>query len=494
MFFSTLLDPTPYNGGTTTCHALFMGTPVVTLTGGRFSARMGASCLTAAGRPEWIAASAEDYVEIAKGLAADRAALHQTRMSLALAVRTSPLGDIERYARSFAALCRRVTGEERPSTPLRAPHRATLASGGEPSREDIRAPDSHEGAGMDDRGTMRGTAMAPSVETATVTGALHAAPAPDAPDGERPATVFGITTSRQFEGFLADARASLAITTCRAGMVLLIGTDPQTGRLWIFNRHIERPMGIACDRARLAVAGLTQITTFVDGHHGTPSQGADPVYVPQVAHFTGDLDVHDIAFDGAGEIVFVNTLFSCLAAVSATHSFRPVWRPPFVSRLAAEDRCHLTGLAMRGGAPAFVTAAAISDLADGWRERRRDGGVVIDVASGEVAASGLSLPHSPRWHDRRLWLLNAGSGEFGTADMDAGTFTPIAFCPGFLRGMAFIGRFAVVGVSEPRENRTFGGLVLQERLEREGALPAAGSSSSTPRPATSCTGCACTAS
>lgn len=61
---------------------------------------------------------------------------------------------------------------------------------------------------------------------------------------------------------------------------------------------------------------LTQIITFVDERQGTPNKGADPVYVPQVAHFTGDLDAHDLAFDKAGQFVFVNTLFSCLAGVS----------------------------------------------------------------------------------------------------------------------------------------------------------------------------------
>jgi len=277
---------------------------------------------------------------------------------------------------------------------------------------------------------------------------------------------FEVGTSRLFPGFLADAGAALAVTTYQAGMVLIIGTDPQTGKLWFFNRHIERPMGIACDRTRLAIASLTQILTFVDGHHGTASEGAEPVYVPQIGHFTGDLDVHDIAFGGDGRIVFANTLFSCLATVSETHSFRPLWRPRFVSRLAAEDRCHLNGLAMRDGAPAFVTAVATTDVADGWRDRRRDGGAVIDVASGEVLATGLSMPHSPRWHDGRLWILNAGSGEVGTVDAASGVFNPAAFCPGYLRGMAFLGRYAIVGASEPRD-RTFSGLPLQERLDRE---------------------------
>ena len=101
----------------------------------------------------------------------------------------------------------------------------------------------------------------------------------------------------------------------------------------------------------------------------------------------------------------------------------------FISRLAAEDRCHLNGLAMDGTRPAYVSAVSRSDVLDGWRERRRDGGVIIDVESGEVVASGFSMPHSPRLYDGRLWVLNSGRGQFGHVDPATGIFTPVAFCP-----------------------------------------------------------------
>jgi uncharacterized protein (TIGR03032 family) len=161
--------------------------------------------------------------------------------------------------------------------------------------------------------------------------------------------------------------------------------------------------------------------------------------------------------------------------VDEDHSFAPLWRPRFISKLAAEDRCHLNGLAMdEAGAPRYVTLVGASDVADGWREHRRSGGMVIDVASGEVVAQGLSMPHSPRLHKGKLYLLNAGSGEFGRVDVASGKFEPIAFCPGFLRGMAFLGDYAVVGLSMPRENRTFTGLALDEALTSRGAQPRCG--------------------
>ena len=186
---------------------------------------------------------------------------------------------------------------------------------------------------------------------------------------------------------------------------------------------------------------------------------------------TGDLDVHDIALAPDGRPVFVNTLFSCLATVSDTNSFAPVWKPPFITRLAAEDRCHLNGLAMENGRPRYVTLVGRSDVADGWREHRRDGGAVFDVVSGEVVVGGLSMPHSPRLHQGNLWLLNAGTGEVGRVDIAAGHFEPVAFCPGYARGLTFAGDFAFVGISMPRDNRTFTGLALDDELARRGAEP-----------------------
>ena len=167
--------------------------------------------------------------------------------------------------------------------------------------------------------------------------------------------------------------------------------------------------------------------------------------------------------------MFVNTLFSCLATVSEEHSFIPLWQPPFISKLAAEDRCHLNGLALREGKPRYVTAVSQSDVAEGWRDRRVDGGCVIDVQSKEVILSELSMPHSPRWYRETLWLLNSGTGELGYVDLETGKFEPVTFCPGYLRGLAFQGDFALVGVSKPRENRTFSGLPLDKKLQEKDA-------------------------
>jgi uncharacterized protein (TIGR03032 family) len=202
---------------------------------------------------------------------------------------------------------------------------------------------------------------------------------------------------------------------------------------------------------------------------GELHQGCDRLYVPQTGYTTGDIDIHDVALDRQRRPVFVATLFSCLATVSETHSLRPLWKPPFISKLAAEDRCHLNGLVMKDGAPAYATAVAATDVADGWREHRDSGGIVIDVAGGETVASGLSMPHSPRLHEDVLYLLESGTGQFGTVDLAAARFEPVTFCPGYLRGLAFVGQFAIVGISRPRpDTRTLQGLKLDGALAEKG--------------------------
>ena len=279
---------------------------------------------------------------------------------------------------------------------------------------------------------------------------------------------FELSASRLFTSWLAEQRASLAFTTYQVGKLFFVGLGSD-GQLSVFERTFNRCMGLWSDTQTLYMSSLYQLWRFENfldpGQH---HQHYDRLYVPQRGYTTGDIDIHDIAVDGAGRPVFANTLFSCLATLSERYSFKPLWQPPFISRLAAEDRCHLNGLAMRDGEPAFVSCIGRSDANEGWREHRREGGLVVEVASGETVCAGLSMPHSPRWYRDRLWLLNSGTGEFGYVDPASGRFEPVAFCPGYLRGLAFVGDYAVVGLSKARQNRTFTGLPLDDNLAARG--------------------------
>ncbi len=288
-----------------------------------------------------------------------------------------------------------------------------------------------------------------------------------AADTQETEVKFDLSTSRQFESWLAEHNVSLAFTTYQAGKLFFLGSGPE-GRLSVFNRTLERCMGMAYAKGALYISTLYQILKFVDAAKDQPAEGPyDSLFVPQMGFYTGDVDAHDLAVGAGGECFFANTLFSCIAETSQTHSFKPVWTPPFIDRLAAEDRCHLNGLALDAGTPRFATAVAETNVADGWRDHRADGGVVLDISSNNTVAGGLSMPHSPRIHGGRLWLHNSGTGHFGYIDPKSGTFEAVAFCPGYLRGLDFVGNFAVVGLSKPRHNRTFSGLALDDNLAKE---------------------------
>jgi uncharacterized protein (TIGR03032 family) len=291
-----------------------------------------------------------------------------------------------------------------------------------------------------------------------------------------PEEKFALTSSRHFPEWLARTGASLAFTTYQAGKLFLIGLKAG-GRLAVFERTFARCMGLGVSSGArsLALATQYQLLRFDNVVPGGGAHGEhDAVYSPHVAWITGDVDAHDVAIPPGGRPIFVNTLFSCIATVSEGASFKPLWRPPFISKLAPEDRCHLNGLALEGERPRYVTLVADSDVADGWRDRRADGGMVMDVATGEPLLRGLSMPHSPRLHEGRLWLLNSGAGELGFLDRETKKFVPVAFCPGYARGLAFVGPYAIVGLSLARENRTFQGLPLDGALAARGAEPRCG--------------------
>jgi uncharacterized protein (TIGR03032 family) len=295
----------------------------------------------------------------------------------------------------------------------------------------------------------------------------------DAPASDEP---FALRASPGFPEWLAGIGGSLALTTYQSGKLLFLGSEPD-GQVSLFEREFPRAMGLAVagDARGFALATQFQIHRFNDIL--TPEQssrGFDAYYAPHTSWITGSVDLHDVGLDAQNRPVFVSTLYNCIASVSDSHNFKLLWKPPFVSELVAEDRCHLNGMAMADGRPRYATAVARSDVKDGWREQRANGGVVIDVETGEIVADGLSMPHSPRLHDGKLWLLNSGTGEFGFVDRTEGRFEPVAFCPGYARGLAFAGNCAIVGLSQPRDGGAFSGLPLDAALASRNSVPICG--------------------
>jgi len=280
--------------------------------------------------------------------------------------------------------------------------------------------------------------------------------------------------SRGFAPWLASRRTSLAFSTYQTGKLFLVGTSADA-HLSIFERTFNRAMGMCSDGQSIWLSTKYQLWRFENAlTPGELYQERDRLYVPRVAYTTGDIDLHDVAVEDSGRVVFVATSLSCLGTISERRSFQPLWRPRFISKLVPEDRCHMNGLALRDGRARYVTTVSRSDVADGWRSRRHDGGVVIDVTTNEIVCEGLSMPHSPRWYRDQLWVLNSGRGEFGRVNLETRTFEAMAFCPGYVRGLTFLGDHAVVSLSQPRHDKTFNGLELDAELAKRDAVAQCG--------------------
>lgn len=280
-----------------------------------------------------------------------------------------------------------------------------------------------------------------------------------------------VSCSRGFVPWLEEARASLAFTAQKAGKLYFVGLN-ENRTLAIFERSFAKAKALVGTADTLFLATQYQLWRF--DNVLAPEQeaeGYDRLYLPQVAYTTGDLDIQEIAVDPSERPIFVNTLFNCVAVASDRYSFLPLWRPPFVTDLSAGDRCHLTGFALQDGALAYVTSASRSDEPEGWRDDLWDGGCLLDATSGEVAVADLSLPHAPRFYRDRLWLLDSGSGHLGFVDLENGSFEPVALCPGYLRGLAFHGDYAIVGMSQKRDGVPFHGLRLGANLTEREAHP-----------------------
>ncbi len=271
------------------------------------------------------------------------------------------------------------------------------------------------------------------------------------------ADAFRSVHTASLPALLHDLGASVLVSTYQAGRVVVLRGDGEL--LGTHFKPFPKPMGMAVQGARLVIGTEVEVREL----HDVPAAGegrVDACFMPMRSWVTGNVQIHEVGIGAT--IWFVNTRFSCLATVSSEGSFMPRWMPRFVSALAPEDRCHLNGLAMAGGAPYYVTALAETDTAHGWRPLKRHGGVIIDVRSGETVARGLCMPHAPRWHDGKLWVLQSGLGALGVVDTRSGAYDEVARFPGFTRGLDFIGPYAFVGLSQVRESVHFGELPITE--------------------------------
>ena len=293
-------------------------------------------------------------------------------------------------------------------------------------------------------------------------------PPPSAQNAQPPQNVpLTSVFTNTLPNILKQLGISLAVSTYQAGKVILVRED--NGVINTHFRNFGKPMGISGDHTRLTIGGQNTVWLYRNlpavAHKIEPIGKYDACYLPREIHVTGDIDIHELDYAADGELWLINTKFCTLCTLEPEHSFNPRWRPPHVTALAPEDRCHLNGLAMVDGKPRYVTMLGETDTPGGWRANKRSGGLLMDITNNDILIRGLSMPHSPRWYQNKLWLLESGQGSLAWLDLETRELHTVCQLPGFTRGISFVGPLAFIGLSQVRESAVFSGIPLVERVQ-----------------------------
>lgn len=275
------------------------------------------------------------------------------------------------------------------------------------------------------------------------------------------------TYSQNIIEFLKQINSTILLTTYQTNKIMIMGQEK--GKFDIRYKDFPRPMGMCKKEGRL-FAGLGHAIYQFSNFTGVAKNledgnKYDACYMPQNIHFTADIDIHEMEYC-QDELYFINTKFSCLCIKEPNSSFKPIWKPPFISLLQPVDKCHLNGFTTRDNEPRYVTMLGKTDEPLGWRANKANGGLLMDIKTNEILIDGLSMPHSPRWYRGKLYLLESGKGAISYYDFDTRKTVEIAKVPGFTRGLDIIGDFAFIGVSKVRESATFSGLEITKLAKR----------------------------
>lgn len=280
---------------------------------------------------------------------------------------------------------------------------------------------------------------------------------------------FDLHLTRKFRTWIHEESISFALTTYAGSKLIMIGPGLDGGTV-VTERDFERCMALHVDGPEaLWISGSYTIWKLENAlSSGRPLDGWDALYLPRHSHVTGNVDLHDLHRTSDGTLYGVITAYNCVATIGKERgSFSPFWKPPFISHIANGDRCHLNGFCFDGDQLAYVSIVGPSDAVDGWRHHRAHGGIIMDARTHDILAEGLSMPHTPRLYEGRLWFLEAGAGWICTLDPQTRKIERVLWRPGFLRGLRFYKHYALICSSEPR-NKVFEGLPLQDELDRRG--------------------------
>jgi uncharacterized protein (TIGR03032 family) len=237
---------------------------------------------------------------------------------------------------------------------------------------------------------------------------------------------------------------------------VVIFSPQDQDRLIQLPRNFERPMGMAYKKNVWAI-GLRDSVVITSNAPGLaknypPNPNTyDGLFVPRTSYYTGALDIHDLVWSG-DDLVAVNTMFSCLMSFDHEQSFKPIWKPHFITKMMPEDRCHINGLAIENEKPRFITALGNTDESYAWKPGMLNGGILMDVPTNEIILSDLPVPHSPRLYEDGLYMQLSATGELVKVDPERGTYDVITKLNGFLRGMDRIGDYLFIAMSRLRQS------------------------------------------
>lgn len=269
---------------------------------------------------------------------------------------------------------------------------------------------------------------------------------------------------------------SLMLTSYTSGRVFVFGYRQESDSIVQSGFRIKKPAGIAKSGCLLAIAGDNGVTVFrYDARLAHPQNNElyRSVFYPVREFKTYHLNLHDLAFTRQG-LVGVCTGQNCLGQIDNTDylQYRSLWQPDFIGNFSFSDCCHLNGMATdEQGQIRYVTAFSQSSSNESWRERAGLGtGLVIDVQTQAHVATGLSMPHSPRWYQGRLYYLNSAAEQLYCFDPLTGQNQLLLQAEGFLRGMDFYQHYAFIGISRLRKTSSFGFLPIANRVIKPGFI------------------------
>lgn len=229
-------------------------------------------------------------------------------------------------------------------------------------------------------------------------------------------------------------------------------------------------MGVCYDKQKLAIATKKELHLYANspelsGYIDGDNRRFENLFFPRVTYHTGTLDLHDITYLD-NKITAVNTLFSCICQFDQEYNFTPIWQPHFITELKPQDRCHLNGIAVEDNTIKYITALGSGNTAQSWREDIVGGGILMDVEANEIVLDGLSMPHSPRLYNGKLYLLESAKGELVEINPTTYSKKTITKLNGLVRGLSIINDIAIIGISKVRtKSTTFSKLDSSVRAE-----------------------------